>query len=121
LRVFAVERDPSDAARIRANASTHEVSVEVIEAEAPDVLRALPDPDRVFVGGGGLGVLEAAVSRLGPGGVAVATYTLVDRAAAAWRVLGNMVQIAVSRGVSVGEEGVRLSAENPVFLCWGHT
>jgi len=119
LRIFAVERDPSDAARIRANVLTHDVAVEVIEAQAPDILRALPDPDRVFVGGGGLAVLETAVSRLRPGGVAVATYALVDRAAAAWKVLGSMVQIAVSRGVPIGDEGVRLSAENPVFLCWG--
>lgn len=119
LRVIAIERSAPDAERIRANADSHGASVEVVEGEAPAALSLLPDPDRVFIGGGGLPVLEAACSRLRPAGAIVATYALVDRAAAGWKRLGNMVQLSVSRAVPVGAEGVRLSAENPVFLCWG--
>jgi precorrin-6B methylase 2 len=64
-------------------------------------------------------VLDAALARLRPGGVVVANYALVDRAAAAWQRLGNLVELSVARGVATGELGVRLSAENPVFVCWG--
>jgi precorrin-6Y C5,15-methyltransferase (decarboxylating) len=119
LRVIAVERDAEDAARIAANAGAHGVSVHVVNGQAPAALGDLPEPDRVFVGGGGLEVLDAALARLRPGGVVVATYALLDRAVRAQERLGNLVQIAIARGVDVGDIGLRLSAENPVFLCWG--
>ena len=118
LRVFAVERRADDAARLRENA--HETGVVVVEGEAPEVLAELPDPDRVFVGGGGLDVLKSVTDRLRPAGVVVATYAALDRAAAAATRLGHMVQVAVSRGVPLGGSGaLRLAAENPVFVCWG--
>jgi precorrin-6Y C5,15-methyltransferase (decarboxylating) len=120
LRVFAVERRTDDVARLREN--TIETGVVVVEGEAPDVLRDLPDPDRVFLGGGGLDVLESVLDRLRPGGVVVATYAALERAAAAATRLGSMVQVAVNRGVPLGGSGaLRLAAENPVFICWGPT
>ena len=92
----------------------------MVEAEAPAALAGLPDPDRVFVGGGGLDVLESVVDRLRPGGLVVATYAALDRAAAAASRLGQLVQVAVSRGAPLGGSGaLRLAAENPVFVCWG--
>lgn len=118
LQVFAIERRPDDAARIRQNAAG--TGVVVVEGEAPAALAGLPDPDRVFVGGGGLNVLEFVVDRLRPAGVVVATYAALDRAAAAAARLGHVVQVAVSRGVPLGGSGaLRLAAENPVFVCWG--
>jgi precorrin-6B C5,15-methyltransferase / cobalt-precorrin-6B C5,C15-methyltransferase len=118
LRVFAVERRPDDLERLRLNA--YGTGVVVVEGEAPDVLAELPSPDRVFVGGGGLNVLESVMGRLRPDGVVVATYAALDRAAAAASRLGHVVQIAVSRGVPLGGSGaLRLAAENPVFVCWG--
>ena len=57
--------------------------------------------------------------RLRPNGTVVATFALMERAVAAHKRLGNLVQIGISRGVETGKLGVRLSAENPVFLCWG--
>jgi precorrin-6B C5,15-methyltransferase / cobalt-precorrin-6B C5,C15-methyltransferase len=118
LRIFAIERRPDDAARLRQNAAG--TGVVVVEGEAPAALADLPDPDRVFVGGGGLNVLESVVDRLRPTGVVVATYAALDRAAAAAARLGHVVQVAVSRGVPLGGSGaLRLAAENPVFVCWG--
>ena len=118
LRVFAVERQADDAERLQRNA--HGTGVMVIEGEAPAALAGLPDPDRVFVGGGGLDVLESVMGRLRPGGLVVATYAALDRAAAAANRLGHVVQMAVSRGVPLGGSGaLRLAAENPVFVCWG--
>lgn len=121
LRVFAIEHDTESAARIETNAVAHDVGVgvEVVHGVAPAALAGLPDPDRVFVGGGGIAVLDAALGRLHPGGVVVANYALLDRAVVGWDRLGNLVELSVSRGVATGEHGVRLSAENPVFVCWG--
>jgi precorrin-6B C5,15-methyltransferase / cobalt-precorrin-6B C5,C15-methyltransferase len=118
LRVLAVERREDDAARIAANAATHRVTIEVVRGEAPGVLGRLPDPDRVFVGGGGPAVLDSALERLRPGGRVVATFAAVDRAAAAFRRLGNLAEVAVARGKPLAG-GVRLEAENPVFVVWG--
>ena len=118
LRVYAIEHQPGDAARAVANAQAHGVEVEVVVGRAPEVLAGLPDPHRVFVGGGGLAVLDACLDRLVPGGVVVANYTLVDRAVAAHARLGNLVEVSVARGVALAG-GVRLAAENPVFVCWG--
>jgi precorrin-6Y C5,15-methyltransferase (decarboxylating) len=118
LAVYAVERRHDDVARLRRNLVA--TAVRIVEGEAPACLAALPDPDRVFVGGGGITVLEAALSRLRPGGTVVATFTSIDRAAAAASRLGHLVQLAVSRGVPTGPGGsLRLAAENPVFVCWG--
>jgi len=119
LRVIAIESDADSVARIRDNARDHGRAVEVVHGRAPDALDSLPDPDRVFVGGGGIDVLDASLARLREGGTVVANYALVDRAVAAWQRLGNLVEISVSRGVATGDRGVRLAAENPVFVCWG--
>ena len=120
LRVFAVEQHPEDAARVRANAEALGVTVTVVEGAAPEALADLPDPDRIFVGGGGLDVLDVAAARLRPGGVIVATFAAMDRAVAAHARLGNLVQLAVSNASTLpGAGGLRLVADNPVFIAWG--
>ena len=116
LRVFAVDRDVE---RVRANASAHGVRVEAVAGEAPAALAALPDPDRAFVGGGGLDVLDAVLARLAPGGRVVAAFAALDRAAAAAQRLGHLVQVGVSRASVLPDGGIRLAAENPVFVAWG--
>ena len=91
----------------------------MVEGEAPAVLAALPDPDRAFVGGGGLDVLDAVLARLAPGGRVVAAFAALDRAAVAAQRLGHLVQVGVSRGAVLPDGGIRLAAENPVFVAWG--
>ena len=116
--MLAVERDREACGRIRSNARG--TAVAVVEGEAPAALNALPDPDRAFVGGGGIDVLDAVLARLRTGGRVVATYAVVATAAAAAERLGSLVQIAVSRGTPTGRQGaMRLAAENPVFVVWG--
>ncbi|MHB1709875.1 MAG: precorrin-6y C5,15-methyltransferase (decarboxylating) subunit CbiE [Acidimicrobiales bacterium] len=119
LGVFSIERDRHDAEAIVANASAHGAAIELVVGEAPGVLTGLPDPDRVFIGGGGIEVLDACLRRLRPEGVVVATYVLLDRALAAYRRLGNMIQVRVDRCVPLGSAGVRMEPVNPVFVCWG--
>lgn len=119
LEIVAIEQVPDDAGRIRANALRHGVVVRVIEGVAPHVFEGLADPDRVFVGGGGLAVLEQVLERLRPGGRVVATYTALDRAVRAAERLGELVQLSAARGERLPDGGLRLAAENPVFVVWG--
>ena len=119
MRVYAIERRADDAERIEANAAALGAAVTVVRGEAPASLGGLPRPDRAFVGGGGLGVLDAVLARLHPGGRVVATFAALDRAAAAADRLGHIVQINLSRGERLPDGGLRLAADNPVFLAWG--
>lgn len=120
LRIFAIERRLDDVERMQRNLAG--TSVEVVTGEAPASLASLPDPDRVFIGGGGITVLDEVLARLQTGGTVVATFASFGRAAAAAERLGHVVQISVSRGARSGQDGsFRLEAENPVFVCWGPT
>jgi precorrin-6Y C5,15-methyltransferase (decarboxylating) len=119
--VVAIERDPEACALIRHNAGGF--GVRVVEASAPAAYDGLPDPDAVFVGGGGLDALSGALAR-GPETV-VATYAAVDRAAYARRLLADAgyrvegVQLAASRFADLPGGSFRLDAQNPVFLLAG--
>lgn len=118
LAVWAVERSEERAVHLRTNLAG--TGAGVVVGEAPAALEGLPDPDRVFVGGGGTAVLTAAWGRLRPGGWAVATLAVLDTAASAAGLLGQLVQLSVARAVPVGDDGrLRLAAENPVFVAWG--
>lgn len=120
---LAVERRHDDVARIAANARAHGVDVRVVPGEAPAALAGLPEPDAVFVGGGGPEVV-AAVAAAGPARVVVALVA-VDRigptrdalAGAGYAVDG--VQLAASRLAPLPGGAVRLAATNPVTILWG--
>lgn len=118
LQVVAVERDRNACGQIRVNAAAAGISVQVVQGEAPDVFDSLPQPDRIFVGGGGINVLDAALARLHPDGRLVATYAGLDRAAQAYERLGSMAQVAISHAEPLGES-MRLVAADPVFVCSG--
>ncbi len=121
--VLAVERDPAACATIRTNATTHEVEVAVVETVAPRGLAELPEPDAVFVGGGGLAVLGAcaayrpsrlvaafaAIERLGP--------ALTTLAEAGYRTGG--VSLQANRLVPLPDGTHRMAAANPVHLVAG--
>jgi precorrin-6Y C5,15-methyltransferase (decarboxylating) len=121
--VLAVERRADDTARVAANAAAHGVEVRVVAGAAPAALAGLPQPDAVFVGGGGPEVV-AAVAAAGPARVVVALAAL-DRIApsrallqdAGYRVEG--VQLAASRLAELPGGAVRLAATNPVTILWG--
>ncbi|MDQ4011919.1 MAG: precorrin-6y C5,15-methyltransferase (decarboxylating) subunit CbiE [Actinomycetota bacterium] len=121
--VVAVERDPAQCARLLANASAHQVNVRVVEGEAPAVLAKLPEPDAVFVGGGGATVVRAAAQASLRVVVALAALDRVAPCRVALREAGHQVdgvQLAASRLVELPGGSVRLAATNPVLLLWGH-
>ena len=125
-RVFAVERSIEQLERLRRNVTAYgrQAIVEVVEGVAPDALTALPDPDAVFVGGGGtdlVAILDASFARLAPAGRLVANFATVERLVdcLAWAkrrgIPVEVVQVAVSRGTDVAG-ATRFQAENPVFV-----
>lgn len=121
--VLAVERRIDDLARIAANARTHGVDVRVVPGEAPAALAGLPEPDAVFVGGGGPAVV-AAVAATKPSRVVVALAAL-DRIGPVRDALGTAgyavdgVQLAASRLAPLPDGTVRLAATNPITILWG--
>jgi len=96
--------------------------VRVVPGEAPAALAGLPDPDAVFVGGGGTAVIEAVAARH-PGRIVVA-LAAVERAGPAHAALatagyaadGALVQAA--RLAPLPGDVHRLAGTNPVFLLW---
>ena len=120
--VIAVERQPAQCARLVANAYAHGVDVRVVEGQAPAVLDGLPEPDAVFVGGGGPDVVRAAAWTAPRVVVALAA---LDRVAPSRRLLREAghhvdgVQLAASRFAELPNGTLRLAATNPVFLLWG--
>jgi precorrin-6Y C5,15-methyltransferase (decarboxylating) len=77
LRVYAIEKEKTRLAMIRQN--VHHLrgfGVKSVPGEAPEALRVVPDPDRVFVGGSGgrlADILKIVERRLRPGGRTVAS------------------------------------------------
>lgn len=123
--VIAVDRDADQIARTRANADRFDVGVGVVHGPAPGVIADLPDPDAVFVGGGGAdltAVLDIVLSRTRDR-VVVALATL-ERAgpvlarfeAAGWDAAGELVQVQDLRPLG---DGHRLVPRNPVLLISG--
>ena len=123
--IAAVEKDPVRAEQIEANCRQFGVkNLSVIRAQLPDGMAILPDPDRVFVGGGGAvlpEILTAADRRLPSGGMIVVNLVLIGRvesAAATLERLGyrvDIVQVQVNRSRPIAG-GMRLEAENPVWI-----
>ncbi|WP_433174621.1 precorrin-6y C5,15-methyltransferase (decarboxylating) subunit CbiE [Actinoallomurus sp. CA-150999] len=119
--VIAIERDPAACELIRRNARS--TGVRIVEGAAPEAYDGLPDPDAVFVGGGGLDALSGALARRPE--TAVATFAAVDRAATARRLLADAgyavegVQLAASRFADLPGGSFRLDAQNPVFVLTG--
>jgi precorrin-6Y C5,15-methyltransferase (decarboxylating) len=82
-QVHAVEMDAEDHGLIRQNAERFGVAnVNAVLGRAPEALDELPDPDAVFIAGGGREVTritEVAYKRLRPGGRLVVNVVSIDQ------------------------------------------
>ena len=126
-RVFAVERSAGRAMSIQENRRRFgAAALEVCLGQAPDCLPNLPDPQRVFIGGGlsgedGVDILGHVCHRLPAGGRLVAACVLLDSLSLCRRYLDELgwpveiVQIQAAEGRPLGS-GIHLAAHNPVFL-----
>lgn len=121
--VIAVDADPAACDLVRRNATRQAVCVRIIQGHVPPVLGGLPDPDAVFLGGGGPEAL-GAVARRGPARV-VATLAGLDRLVAGVDVLRgggyrvDAVQLSASRLIDLGRDSLRLTGTNPVVVLTG--
>jgi len=127
-RVFAVEKHPGRFEHLRRNIQkTGALTVTPILAALPGALESLPDPDRIFLGGGlsqAPHILEAAAKRLAPNGRIIVAATLLatlEHARAffaqhAWTYRTTHIQ--TSTETPLGRHH-RLTPDNPVFLVSG--
>ncbi len=126
-RVVAVERSVGRAMSIQENRRRFGAAIlDVRLGQAPECLPALPDPHRVFIGGGlsgedGEDILGHVCLRLPPGGRVVASCVLLDSLYLCRRFFERLgwpveiSQIQASDGRELGGD-VHLAAMNPVFL-----
>jgi precorrin-6Y C5,15-methyltransferase (decarboxylating) len=127
-RLFAVEQHAERVADIHANIRRFGVTgLSVIEATLPDGLDELPDPHRIFIGGGGRRlpeIIRKAGRRLLPGGILVANTVLVNNLTAATEAMEGIgleteaVQLQVSRTRRMPWSR-RFEALNPVWIITG--
>lgn len=123
--VCAIEKNADGCAIIAENAARFATpQVRVVHARAPEGLDALPDPDRVFIGGSAgamTALVEAARVRLRAGGsmvINVATVENLAEAVAAARASGmrwDCTQVAIARSSPVLDL-TRFEALNPVWI-----
>ena len=124
-RVYAVERNHDRGEAIRENIRLAGAwQVRLVRGEAPEVLSGLPDPDRIFVGGGfgkGLSLLPVLCGALQPGGRLVANVVLLSGVQRLLEALASMgwhreiTQAQASCSTPLAGD-LRLRAHNPVFI-----
>lgn len=109
LRAIGIERDNIRAARALRNAATlGAAGLEVVTGEAPMALIGLPQPDVIFIGGGGANdaIFNAAWAALKPGGRLVANVVTLEGEAQIGRrfgrIGGDLVRLEVSRADGLG-------------------
>ena len=128
-QVYAVDKDGESAGLLESNVAKYgDGRVNITIGTAPEALRELPDPDSVFIGGGGTAmpqIIAAVVDRLRPGGRIVANFAAMERANTTYMALKKtsldpqMTMVAASRGRELPDGTLRLEAMNPVFVVWG--
>ena len=127
--VVAIEKDPAACDRLRRNVVAHGVKVMLSQGTAPAALEPLPDPDAVFVGGGGPEVVAACAARR-PRAL-VAALASAERVPPVLRALrehgyatgGTRLQTApLDLPGDLLCDGVRQAAPSGhAFLVWGRT
>ena len=126
-RFFAVEKESRRVEMIKENVRNFRAwTVEVVGGNMPQALQNLPDPDRIFMGGG-IGrddsVIREAAQRLAPGGRLVVhailmgsiqrTRDLFEELAWSWQSM----QIQASTSDKLAGD-IRYKAQNPVTILW---
>lgn len=127
-QLFAVEKNENRIPLIEQNIEKFGVSnLTVCHGNLPHALADLPDPDRVFVGGGGKNIseiIELAGNRLSPHGVMVVNTVLLQTMNMAVETFKKMgfeaqfiqLQVSLAKPMPFGE---RLEPLNPVWIITG--
>jgi precorrin-6B C5,15-methyltransferase / cobalt-precorrin-6B C5,C15-methyltransferase len=106
-RAFAIELREDRAARIARNAAALGVpDLSIVIGHAPEIFKELPEPDAIFVGGGGAEVIDAAYARLPSGrNLAVNAVTIETQSFVAARhaqIGGQLTMIDIARADTLG-------------------
>lgn len=126
MDVFSVEKEEEQWKNIEENIKRFKVlNMNLIKGDAPDSLKGLPLPDRVFIGGSGGNlqpILEYCVEQLLPGGIVVVNAVIARTANLAPEILYTLgleveiKEIAVQRFSYPQEETQRF---NPITIIVG--
>lgn len=127
-KIVAVEKDIKRIQNIEQNRLRYGVNnLEIRQADLLDGLKELPEPDRVFIGGGGINlekIIISAAKYLKPDGVIVINTVLTDNMTRALNTLNSngffteVIQIQVNRSKEM-PWSQRLEAQNPVWIISG--
>ena len=125
-RVFSVERDLDNIDLLEMNIQKFgSDNIEIVAGDAPEVLRNLPTPDAVFIGGSGgrlRDILQEVMLHLKPEGKIVANFAILDHSQQFYNDLKDygfdpdMVVANISRSKEMQTGGIRLESLNPVFI-----
>jgi precorrin-6Y C5,15-methyltransferase (decarboxylating) len=127
-KIFAVEKNPQRIEQIKNNKKRFGVkNLKIIQDVLPGGLAKLPQPDRIFIGGGGKhlrDIIKAAAGYLRPQGIMVINTVLIPNLQVAISTLNQhqfetdviQIQINFSQEMPWAE---RLEAQNPVWIIAG--
>ena len=129
-QVYAIEHHDQRIACLEANKEAFGVSanLSVIQDKAPDCLKELPFPDKVFIGGSGgelSRIMQLAWQRLKPGG-RLATSAVTEPSKAALRQFSlhveqqptDYLQVAISRHDTIAGQDLLRPALPVTLMCW---
>lgn len=127
-QIYAVEKNIHRINHIVENKHRFQVShLNVVHGVLPDVLDQLPDPDRIFIGGGGVHlpqIITAGAQRLLAGGIIVINTVLLKSMADSIETLEQLgfdvdiIQMQISNGHLMPWNRM-LKSQNPVWIIWG--
>ena len=129
-QVYAIEHHDQRITCLEANKEAFGVSanLSVIQGRAPDCLKELPFPDKVFMGGSGGGhsrIMQLAWQRLKPGG-RLAASAVTEPSKAALRQFSlhieqqptDYLQVAISRHDTIAGQDLLRPALPVTLMCW---
>jgi len=126
--VYAVEKNADRICDIKRNIEKFKVAnIRTIHADLPKGIENLPDPDRIFIGGGGrklLKIMDSAIEKLVINGIIVINMVLLQNIEPCMNFLKekgcttDLVQLQVSCSKPM-PFGHRLEALNPVWIISG--
>ena len=125
-QVFAIEKNPTALKLLGENKGQLSAqNLTIVSGTAPEALRGLPAPDRVFLGGtsGNLEEILEQIFEKNPQARVVCTAVTLETVAEAARLFASlenpeMVQIAVTRTRPAGRYHL-MDAQNPVWMFSG--
>ena len=125
-RVFAVEKKEEALALLEENRERfHAANLSIVGGTAPEALKDLPSPDRVFIGGtsGELGEILDVIFDKNPAARVVCTAVTLETVAEAAKLFAHlegadMVQVSATRTRSAGRYHL-MDAQNPVWIFSG--